>query len=155
MLSSHYLCSVSHSVSKREVLRANKIDRQQKLIIADKSTQVTRLPKRVPTKESRSHSQGSDCKPLTALRSVLPVVTISAALFLAASPALASSSANVNQIELYEHYFISLTPAFGYLYFKNVLLKNEPDKIFISPQVYTFLSLYSCLLIAVACVFWK
>jgi len=72
-----------------------------------------------------------------------------------AAPAYADAGISSADWLAIERWAIGVTPALAYLYFKNVVLKNEPDKIFMAPQVYTFLSVYSLALILVAFVWWR
>mmetsp|Transcript_36982 Transcript_36982/g.80574 ORF Transcript_36982/g.80574 Transcript_36982/m.80574 type:complete len:202 (+) Transcript_36982:177-782(+) len=83
-----------------------------------------------------------------------------AALIIPTSPALAQSfgTSQYNPATDWvaiERWLIATTPALGYLYYKNVVLKREPDKIFMRDQVYTMLSIYSIGIILIALIWWR
>jgi len=104
--------------------------------------------------------QDAEMSNLTPQLTLTCLLAFGAILLLPASPALAHSFGAseydaATDLVAIERWLIGTTPALGYLYFKNVVLKREPDKIFIKDQVYLALSLYSLGLIVVALVWWR
>ncbi|KAK3286988.1 hypothetical protein CYMTET_5480 [Cymbomonas tetramitiformis] len=57
-------------------------------------------------------------------------------------------------IEIY-HWFLGISPGLMYLYYKNIALKSDPELRFMQPQIFTFLSIYSLILIVVATTLWQ